>query len=303
MQWHSSRELHFLADGKHCVDFPSDLLLQLVCYEFPIGHRLTPSYHDYFELCYILNGKGVMHIENESLPVTEGNVIPIGTTPMHRLATLETYPLKIICLFFMPEFIGAGGTGAVSDYLPLFTMRPFCINKNYYVYSDHNKSVYQRLAAIDDELTQRNPFYRQAIRIHLSDLLLQLLRSYHHHLPSERMNQTQQWYGTERLKAVFTYVQEHFQGPISNAQLAHTACMSPSYFCRFFKQATGMTATEYILRVRIDTAKQLLLQDELNVTQIAYRIGIANHSYFDRVFQRLTGLTPSDFRHRFRHGR
>lgn len=300
MQWHSSEELQFRADGKHCVDFSSDLLLQLVCYDFPLGHRLTPSYHDYFEICYILYGKGIMHIENESLAVTEGNVIPIGTTPMHRLTNVETYPLKTICLYFMPEFIGTGGTAAVSDYLPLFTMRPIRINQHHYIYSDHNKRVYQLLATIDDELTRQNAYYRQAVRIHLSHLLLLLLRTYTHHVPVGKQDKAQQWYGIERLKAVFTYIQEHFQEPIVNAQLARAACMSPSYFCRFFKQTTGMTATEYILRVRIDTAKQLLLQSDLNVTQIAYRIGFTNHSYFDRVFQRLTALTPSAFRTRFR---
>ena len=75
------------------------------------------------------------------------------------------------------------------------------------------------------------------------------------------------------------------------ARLAH---MSPQYFCRFFKTATGTTMTEYVLRM--DLAMEFLSGSAMSVTEIAYASGFSSHSYFDRVFKRLMGVTPQEYR-------
>ena len=71
--------------------------------------------------------------------------------------------------------------------------------------------------------------------------------------------------------------------------------MSPHYFCKFFKRVTGLTFTEYILRVRIDKAKELLLKNRLSITQIAYEVGFESSSYFHKVFRKLTHLNPKQY--------
>jgi AraC-like DNA-binding protein len=74
------------------------------------------------------------------------------------------------------------------------------------------------------------------------------------------------------------------------------AHMSPAYFCRFFKATTGDTATEYILRLRVDMSADLLANSAKSVTDIAYAVGFSSHSYYDRVFKRLMGMTPLEYR-------
>jgi YesN/AraC family two-component response regulator len=72
--------------------------------------------------------------------------------------------------------------------------------------------------------------------------------------------------------------------------------MSPQYFCRFFKKVTGTTFKEYLLSIKIDKAKELLMKYNMSATEIAYQVGFENLSYFFRVFKKLTGLNPMEFR-------
>ena len=82
-------------------------------------------------------------------------------------------------------------------------------------------------------------------------------------------------------------------------ELSKMAYLSPAYLCRFFKKVTGTTISNYVLRVRIDQAKELLIKSDLTITQIAFKIGFESHSYFDRVFYRFTKLSPKTFRQKF----
>jgi AraC family transcriptional regulator len=63
-----------------------------------------------------------------------------------------------------------------------------------------------------------------------------------------------------------------------------------------FKQSTGLTPHQYVIQCRVERAKQLLLQGELTIADIAYRVGFANQSHLNRHFKRLFGVTPKAIR-------
>jgi AraC-like DNA-binding protein len=78
--------------------------------------------------------------------------------------------------------------------------------------------------------------------------------------------------------------------------VASTVFLSPPYFCKIFKRVTGYTLTEYLLRIRVDKAKALLIADEMTITEITFETGFEIHSYFDRIFHRSTNITPQEYR-------
>jgi len=61
----------------------------------------------------------------------------------------------------------------------------------------------------------------------------------------------------------------------------------------------GMSFSEYVNRLRIDRAKDLLRRTQLNATQIAQRLGISDQSNFGKLFKRFEGITPLEYRERF----
>ncbi|MGW5868307.1 GlxA family transcriptional regulator [Streptomyces sp. NPDC055239] len=87
--------------------------------------------------------------------------------------------------------------------------------------------------------------------------------------------------------------------PHSVEHLARAAAMHPRTFQRRFKEATGLTATEYIQAARIAKARELLELTSEPVAQISRSVGYLDVSNFRRLFQRATGVTPSEYRRRF----
>lgn len=97
------------------------------------------------------------------------------------------------------------------------------------------------------------------------------------------------------LQQVVEYIQKHLDQDLTLAKLAAIAQLSPSYFSSLFKQSTGLSPHQYVIRCRIDHAKQLLLTRELSIAEIAYCLGFTHQSHFSYHFKRLVGSSPKAF--------
>jgi len=79
-------------------------------------------------------------------------------------------------------------------------------------------------------------------------------------------------------------------------QVAKAVNTSVFHFCKMFKKATGLNFTEYVSRVRVEKARNLLLNPNLRISEIAYEVGFQSLTHFNRVFKKITGLSPTDYR-------
>ena len=107
--------------------------------------------------------------------------------------------------------------------------------------------------------------------------------------------------GTGSLGADVVTGAPHGMGGLASVQVAKAVNMSPYYFCKVFKKATGLTFVEYLSRVRIEKVKNLLLNPHTRVSEAAFEAGFQSLSQFNRVFRRVAGEAPSDYRERL-HG-
>lgn len=92
------------------------------------------------------------------------------------------------------------------------------------------------------------------------------------------------------------YIQEH---QTENVRLGHVAKhvnTSTFYFCKIFKKATGINFTDYLSRVRIEKSKNLLLNPNLRVSEIAFEVGFQSLTHFNRVFKKILGQSPTEYR-------
>jgi AraC-like DNA-binding protein/ligand-binding sensor protein len=96
------------------------------------------------------------------------------------------------------------------------------------------------------------------------------------------------------------YIAGHYGDPVGLDEMARTMHVSTFYFCKMFKRATGLTFTDYLGRVRVEKAKNLLLSPHLRVSEIAYTVGFQSLTHFNRVFRKLTGESPTDFREKLK---
>ncbi|WP_372632899.1 response regulator [Cohnella sp.] len=105
--------------------------------------------------------------------------------------------------------------------------------------------------------------------------------------------------GNPLVAAVQEYIHQHYaSAALSLEQIASHVNVSESYLSRIFRKETGLTVTDYINRIRIDTALQLLQGNDNMIYQIAYAVGYSNVEHFNRTFKKITGRSPRSFRTR-----
>ena len=92
------------------------------------------------------------------------------------------------------------------------------------------------------------------------------------------------------------YIGEHYSEPITLREAAEHVYLTPPYLCRIFKKETGVTFNEYLNRIRVNKAKELLANRKLRLTDISLLVGFEDQSYFTKVFKRITGMLPSVWR-------
>ncbi|WP_348623282.1 response regulator [Paenibacillus peoriae] len=107
---------------------------------------------------------------------------------------------------------------------------------------------------------------------------------------------------SDPVRRAFTYMAEHLHESITMAQTASHSHLNASYFSVLFKEQSGLSFSEYLHRLRIQRAKELLLHTQLTIAQIGERSGYRTDKYFIKVFKATEGVSPSRYRQQMRTG-
>lgn len=125
-------------------------------------------------------------------------------------------------------------------------------------------------------------------------LAIHLLRHYSNRKPKQ--NAHTKGLSSRQLRRAISYIQAHLNEEICLDAIADELGFSRYYFCRLFKQSTGFSPYQYIIRCRIKRAKRLLKKGEESIAEIALACGFSHQSHLHRHFKRFTGVTPQKFR-------
>ena len=97
--------------------------------------------------------------------------------------------------------------------------------------------------------------------------------------------------------AAEAYLRQRFAEPVQMPELVRHIGLSRARMFELFKSVTGLTPNDYLLRYRIERARELLTSTQRNITDIAMATGFSSSQYFSNVFRKYTGLSPSEYRH------
>lgn len=103
---------------------------------------------------------------------------------------------------------------------------------------------------------------------------------------------------TAQMRAIDCFVRENVTECISISDLAGLVHMSPSRFYRAFRLSVGETPYRFVMRLRVEGAKDMLSETSLSATQVASIFGFSSQSHFVKVFRQFTGATPRQYRSR-----
>jgi AraC family transcriptional regulator len=152
--------------------------------------------------------------------------------------------------------------------------------------------------AVDAELTAGGTGGRLAAESLANVLAVHLIR--HVLAPRQPARRRDSTLPRGRLRAVVEYIEEHLDAGPTLEELAAVARLSPYYFARQFKRATGLPPHQYLLARRVERAQQLLREGDLSLAEVAACAGFSDQSQFSHHFKRLVGVTPGQFRTRAR---
>lgn len=295
IHWTTSDEMLFTRDHKYNLQLLIEFPLRIVFYQFTAAHPIVPNYHDFYEIGYFSSGKGIFYFADAQYEIVPGSITLIPAGQMHYVDADPEDTLRTVSVYFMPELVYHPGFNS-QDYqylLPFYNHGP-----------DHPPvlqeavlefSVWKHILNMYQLVQEKNDFYQLMIKNQLCGLLIRFLQNRKQQgLLTE--NQPAPVNKIKRLEKAFEYIKKEYATEISLEEIADRVSMSPSYFCRYFKQVTGLSLVQYIQRYRVDQAKELLVNTDLSVTEIAFQIGFNSQSYFDRIFQRLTRTSPGHFR-------
>ncbi|HEY1147726.1 MAG TPA: AraC family transcriptional regulator [Pseudoduganella sp.] len=118
-----------------------------------------------------------------------------------------------------------------------------------------------------------------------------LLRSY-----SAAPDNTAAGLPRHKLRRALDFIGHHFRDDIGFQDIAEHVGISPYHFARMFKQATGESPHQFIMRCRIDAAKRMLAESDKAISDIAFEVGYRSQSYFTTRFSMLAGMPPAAYR-------
>lgn len=251
-------------------------------------------YHPEAELTLIRRGKGTRLVGDSLQPFENGDLILLGANIPHLWRSDASYfvpssPLSIeaIAIHFKPDFwgdtfLGLPEMASIKKLLDA-AQRGIKLTGN----------TRKRIAVNMEEVIRAKGVAR--INCLLQMLEFAATSNEYELLSSPGFLQTFNASNTDRIDQIFHYTFTYFKEPLSIENVASAVNLSPHSFCRYFKTRTLKTYWQFLLEVRIGHACKRLIENEQNISQIAFESGFTNLSNFNRQFKAITGLTPQQY--------
>jgi len=279
----------------------SDLNQRLFPFEIvhinePANNMAFVHWHEFMELSYVQEGRGLYEIEDKLFEVDRGEIVIINNIERHRVTYDPKQPLYETVLHFAPSLIWSKENSYFDHtYLELFLYNGAWFNNRPELKPDIKPVIAAVIAEIVEEYVAKRQYYELMIKSKLLTLITHLIRSCGIGTPS----QDEYLYrkkNIERLEEILRFINSSFSEDIGLGSVAQRFFMSPAYFSDFFKKNIGINFSDYLTRTRISEAIRLLNENRLNSTEIAFSVGFKNLPSFYAAFKRITRKNPGQYR-------
>ncbi len=274
--------------------------------EFPLvvmsleQENVPPHGHDFVELVYVNAGAGVHEHAGRRYPIFAGDCFAV--LPGERHGYARERDLHITNVLFLPELLrhSASDLTDTPGFVRFFAIEPLFRRETAFRHKLHLPASAQQTVRglrgrLERELRAREPGYKSLCTGLLLQLVVFVSRCFDRSLQSHAVEQ--EFDGKQTMvQAAIAYLERNYGGDIRVEDIARSAFISPSRLSHVFKDTTGMSLMDYLTRIRIDRAQQLLAETDRGICAIAYELGIRSPPYFTRLFKRMTGMSPSDYR-------
>lgn len=282
---------HFLIS-----DFFGDPALPLAIHRRTAQRPKELHTHGFSELVLVLGGTAVHFTDEDEHPITQGDVFVIQGEQAHGYR--DSQNLSLINVMFdrrrlrLPE----ADLNSMPGYHALFTLEPQYRRQHRFASRLRlDEGRLAQAAALAERLEEEARARRAGYIFSATALFMQLIVFLSRCYEGEAAPESR---ALLRIGAAISWLEDHYREPVSLGTLTRIAGMSESTLLRTFRRATGRTPVEYLLRLRIRRACELLRRTEMNITEIAFETGFQDSNYFSRQFRLIMNKSPRDYRNR-----
>lgn len=246
--------------------------------------------HDYAEMSYVISGKARYLVGDEEFDVEAGDLVICnpGVKHTHIVVNPKKPTIELIMGFTDFQFKN---------------MKPNSIELNYEGYVLHTTTeLKQKIAMLchgmiaEKESNQVGQYFM--LKTNLMQILLLIVREI---VGVERPIQKGYNFVTYNksyaVNRILKYLNENYENKISLEQIAHNMYLSPVYISKIFKEETGESPINYLIKIRLERAKEILLTEGSgSIKSIANQVGYDDVYHFSKLFKKYYGLSPLYYR-------
>ncbi|MDF7799304.1 helix-turn-helix domain-containing protein [Pontiellaceae bacterium B1224] len=251
--------------------------------------------HDFCELVIVARGQGFQSLEGMDLLISAGDVFLLQGRQRHFFHDRKN--LELINVMYDPAQIELpeNDLRRMPGYCAMFLLEPTYRKQHRFASRLHLKRVQlAKILAISDEMERecrdKPPGYEVVLRTKLVELIITLSRTY-------KQGDSTESQALLRVGEVIGAMENDFSNDWKLDALAEIAHMSKNNLLKVFRKATSQTPINYLMRLRIQRAMEMLQKTDQTITEIAFAVGFNDSNYFTRQFRRVVGMPPSRFRH------
>lgn len=248
-------------------------------------------YHEYIELLYGIDCDIEVWINGNIYPFKTGDLIIINSMEAHQLKFLMNKNDYIVIKFSPQQLYTSEQSVYEIKYLLPFTLNDFSSDRRISADVIKDTTVPDSIRTIYSEWEEKSYGYELAIRTHIFQIILWLLRYWNKTNPELLTNINL----PPVLAKALGFISQNLSN-VTASDVANFCGYSYTYFSEIFKNSMHVNFRDYLLRARINEAEKLLLTTDMDITDIALSTGFSTASHFIKQFKTVKGTTPTKFR-------
>lgn len=246
---------------------------------FRPGETYGPDSHLRIEINYVKKGACILHLDGSSVSFRAGEMMIIASRAEHTFEAGSS-GATLVQLEFLPEvsrrFTSAAGPVPTPPFPPGTPL----------VKIVNNIRIMRCVRRIVNELETRGEYYHYLVVMYYAELLILIRR----HMNAACLPLC----SDPRLHRAISYLRLHYQSEITLGTLAAEAGISERYLRKLFMRHLQLSPFDFLSRLRVDKAVELLRNTDLSVKEIGFACGFRSPQYFSRVFKQHTGVPPRE---------
>lgn len=252
--------------------------------------EMTFHAHDSVEIMYVISGDCLVETKEVSFKMMKGAFIILDANIEHRLKVEKDKPCRMLNVEFgfSEESTNLSSFGDIVQGSESFKEMLKC--RLPYIVLKHSEEVYDTLKSLIMELDRNDCNENTLVYLIFYQLLIKMSR-----LICEE-NSRDSSPGIIYVKKAVLYMHQNYDKDIQIKDIAAAVNVHPGYLHRIFKSNKDCTIIDYLMHIRIEKAKSLLANTDIQIIDLLDYIGISSRQYFSFVFKKHTGISPSLYR-------